>query len=338
MDIFSSLSSLSAACLALPVADEEAGATVRARQATLTKPQGSLGRLEDLAAWLAEWQGRAMPRLDRVEILVFAGNHGVTTRGVSPYPSSVTAQMVANFASGGAAINQLATVAGAALTVIPLELERPTQDFTNAPAMTEGEFLAAVAAGYAAVPQDCDLLALGEMGIGNTTSAAAMAAALFGGGGTRWAGRGTGVDDSGLERKRAAIDAGLHRHAASFHDPLEVALALGGRELAAILGATLAARHRRVPVVLDGFACTAAVAPLARLHVDALSHTVLAHLSAEAGHRDLAGLLGLAPLLDFGMRLGEASAAALVVPLLRGAVACHRGMATFAEAAIDKRI
>jgi nicotinate-nucleotide--dimethylbenzimidazole phosphoribosyltransferase len=203
--------------------------------------------------------------------------------------------------------------------------------------MRPAEFMQAVATGYDTVVPGCDLLCLGEMGIGNTTAAAAVAAGLFGGGGARWAGRGTGIDDAGLARKRAAIDAGLQRHNELLGDPLRVAMALGGRELAALLGATIAARHHGVPVLLDGFVCTAAVAPLPRLMPGSLDHTTLAHVSAEAGHRELAATLGLVPLLDFGMRLGEASAAALTVPLLRAAVACHTGMATFAEAAVDTR-
>src|SRR5438128_1224831 len=169
---------------------------------------------------------------------------------------------------------------------------------------------------------------------GNPTAAAAVAAALFGGDGARWAGRGTGVDDKGLARKRTAIDKALARHAGATGDPLLIAAALGGRELAAILGATLAARHRRIPVLLDGFVCGAAVAPLARLHPDALDHTLAAHVSAEAGHRALLQELGLKPLLDLDMRLGEASGAALAIPILRAALACHTGMATFAEAGV----
>jgi nicotinate-nucleotide--dimethylbenzimidazole phosphoribosyltransferase len=337
MSVFADLDALRAACRELRPADAAAAASVRERQAMLTKPPGSLGRLEDLAAWLAAWQSRPMPRLDLVDVLVFAGNHGVTAQGVSPYPATVTAQMVANFDRGGAAINQIAGVAGAELRVVALDLDRPTADFTQHPAMSEAEFLDAVGAGYAAVGRKADLLCLGEMGIGNTAAAAAIAAGLFGGGGARWAGRGTGLDDAGLARKRRTIDAGLARHAALLGDPLRVAMAFGGRELAAILGAVLAARQGGIPVVLDGFCCTAAAAPLARLAPGALDHTVLAHVSAEAGHRGLAETLGLQPLVDFGMRLGEASAAALVVPLLRAAAACHAGMATFAEAAVDDR-
>lgn len=335
MTAFSSLSSLRATCLDLPPPDAKAAASAAARQAILTKPPGSLGRLEELVAWLAGWQGRAMPRLDRVDVLVFAGNHGVVAQGVSAFPASVTAQMVANFAAGGAAINQISRAVGASLRVIPLDLERPTADFTLEPAMSEVEFLAAVAAGGEAVAADCDLLCLGEMGIGNTTAAAALAAALFGGAAEPWAGRGTGVDAAGLARKCRAIDAALARHGASLADPLAAARILGGRELAAILGATLAARQRHIPVLLDGFVCTAAAAPLARLRAGALDHAIIAHTSAEAGHRRLAEALGMPPLLDLGMRLGEASGAAAAIPLLRLALACHAGMATFAEAGVD---
>jgi nicotinate-nucleotide--dimethylbenzimidazole phosphoribosyltransferase len=187
------------------------------------------------------------------------------------------------------------------------------------------------------VPPEADLVCLGEMGIGNTTAAAAVAAALFGGGGSRWAGRGTGVDDDGLVRKRDAIDRALALHASVLSDPLAVARTLGGYELAAMLGAALAARRLRIPVLLDGFVCTAAVAPLVKVRADALDHAMAAHVSAEAGHRALLAELGLKPLLDLGMRLGEASGAALAVPLLRAALACHTGMATFAEAGVSDR-
>jgi nicotinate-nucleotide--dimethylbenzimidazole phosphoribosyltransferase len=244
---------------------------------------------------------------------------------------------VANFAAGGAAINQLARAAGAALRVIPLELDRPTADFTQQPALSEAEFIAAVAAGYDAVSPDSDLICLGEMGIGNTTAAAAIAAALFGGGGARWAGRGTGVDTEGLARKRAVIDRALARHIATLHDPLAAAAALGGRELAAIFGATLSARRKNIPVLLDGFVCTAAVAPLAKLRADALAHTQAAHVSAEAGHRMLLDEIGLKPLVDLNMRLGEASGAGVALQILRAALACHTGMATFAEAGVSDK-
>src|SRR5580658_3550769 len=334
---FTSFSALRTACLDLPGGHPAASAAVAQREASLTKPPKSLGRLEDLVAWLAHWQGHVPPRLQRVDILVFAGSHGVTRRGVSAYPAEVTAQMVANFASGGAAINQLARTAGAQLRVIPLELDRPTADFTEQPALGEQEFLAAVNAGYEAVSPQCDLVCLGEMGIGNTTAAAAIAAALFGGGGARWAGRGTGVDEDGLTRKRDVIDRALDRHAGLLDDPLRIAAAFGGRELAAILGATLAARRHNIPVLLDGFVCTAAVAPLYKLRTDTLSHALAGHVSAEAGHRLLLDELRLKPLLDLNMRLGEASGAAVALSILRAALACHTGMATFAEAGVSDK-
>lgn len=334
---FKSLDELRAACLDLPAGSDAAADAVSRRQDTLTKPRGSLGKLEQIAAWLGRWQGRDMPGLDRVKVIVFAGNHGVTAQGVSAYPSEVTVQMVANFAGGGAAINQLARLAGAELSVIPLDLNHPTGDFTQTVAMTEAEFLAAVSTGYEAVDDDLDLICFGEMGIGNTTPAAAIAAGLFGGTGRDWAGRGTGVDDSGLERKFAAIDAGLARHAATLTDPLAVAANLGGRELAAILGATLAARHHGIPVLLDGFVVTAAAAPLSKLHAEGLAHTLSAHVSAEAGHRQLLEALQLSPLLDLGMRLGEGSGACLAVNLVRSALECHARMASFAEAGVTDK-
>jgi nicotinate-nucleotide--dimethylbenzimidazole phosphoribosyltransferase len=337
MPTFASFADLRALCLDLPSGHPVASRAVAQREGTLTKPPQSLGRLEDLTAFLAHWQGHAPPRLDRAEVLVFAGNHGVARQGVSAFPAEVTVQMVANFAGGGAAINQLARTAGAALRVIPLALDQPTADFTQSPALSEAEFLAAVAAGYDAVAADSDLICLGEMGIGNTTSAAAIAAALFGGGGGRWAGRGTGVDDDGLARKREAIDRALDRHTGVLDDPLRVAAAFGGRELAAILGATLAARRHNIPVLLDGFVCTAAVAPLYKLRTDTLAHALAGHVSAEAAHRALLAELHLKPLLDLNMRLGEASGAATALLILRAALACHTGMATFAEAGVSDK-
>jgi nicotinate-nucleotide--dimethylbenzimidazole phosphoribosyltransferase len=334
---FRCLDDIRIACRNLPKGDARAAAAVEARQLTLTKPPGSLGRLEELAIWLGRWQARDVPRLDRVEVLVFAGNHGVVARGVSPYPSAVTAQMVANFNRGGAAINQLAINAGASLRILPIELGTPTRDMTECTAMDEPAFTAAVSTGFNAVKPGTDLLALGEMGIGNTTSAAALAAALFGGGGVRWAGRGTGLDDAGLLRKQQVVNTALSRHGTALIDPLYAAMALGGRELAAILGAVVSARWKNVPVLLDGFVATAAAAPLARLVEDGLNHVGAAHVSAETGHRLLLEALRMPPLLDLGMRLGEASGAAVAIPILRAAVACHRGMSTFTQAGVHNR-
>jgi nicotinate-nucleotide--dimethylbenzimidazole phosphoribosyltransferase len=332
---FSTLDDISAFCRDLPGGDAACAEAAAQRQQNLTKPPGSLGRLEELAIWLARWQRREMPRLDHITIAVFAGNHGIAERGVSAYPSEVTAQMVANFAAGGAAINQIAKLAGAELRVEPIELARPTRDFTVAPAMDPADFLVALDTGWRAVPDRCDLLVVGEMGIANTTVAAMLCAALMGGRGVRWAGRGTGVDDAGLLRKRTAIDAALKFHRNLLDDPLQVAVSLGGRELAAIFGAVLAARSKRIPVLLDGFVATAAVLPLARLAPGSLDHCRAGHVSAELGHRELLRELELAPLLDLGMRLGEASGAGVAILLLRAALACHAGMATFSEAGVS---
>jgi nicotinate-nucleotide--dimethylbenzimidazole phosphoribosyltransferase len=335
MTAFTSVHQLRAACRDLPAPDNSSAEQARDRQGMLTKPPGSLGKLEELAIWLAGWQGREKPKLDRVEVFVFAGSHGVTNRGVSAFPAEVTAQMVANFEHGGAAINQLARQVGANLTVIPLDIDQPTVDFTIAPAMDEAAFLDAVNAGYEAVKDRPDLIVLGEMGIGNTTVAAALTCALLGGEGTEWVGRGTGVDDEGLRRKASAVDDARICHGDALNDPLEALRRVGGREVAAMFGAILAARHQRVPVLLDGFVTTAAALPLAKLDPDGLAHAWAAHVSAEAGHRRLLDALHLTPLLDLGMRLGEASGACLSVNILRGAVACHNGMATFAEAGVS---
>lgn len=336
MTRFATLAELRELCRDLPSGDDAAAAAVAARQEQLTKPPGSLGRLESLVGWLAQWQGRASPRLDMVRVIVFAGSHGVTAQGVSAYPAEVTTQMVANFTAGGAAINQLARSVGAELRVVPIEIDRPTQDFTQASAMTDDELLEAVSIGYDVAEEGPDLLCLGEMGIGNTTAAAALCCGLFGGDPHLWVGRGTGVDDAGLERKASAVRAGCGLHGDRLGDPLAAAAALGGRELAAILGATLAARHRGIPVLLDGFVCTAAAAPLARLHDDGLAHVQAGHVSSEHGHRALLEEIGLSPILDLGMRLGEASGACLAVNLLRSALACHVGMATFESAGVSK--
>jgi nicotinate-nucleotide--dimethylbenzimidazole phosphoribosyltransferase len=319
----------------LPGPDETAAAAAAAREGQLTKPPGALGRLEELAAWLCAWQGRHPPRIERLRVAVFAGNHGVAALGVSAFPAAVTAQMVQNFIAGGAAVNQLCRAADAELRVYEMALEEPTADFTREPALSDQECARAAAYGMMAVEPGIDLLCLGEMGIANTTAASAIAAALFGGSAADWTGPGTGVAGAVLQRKTEVVAAGLARHAAALGDPLEVLRRLGGRELAAIAGAVLAARLARVPVLLDGFACTVAAAVLLRLDPRALDHCQVAHCSAEPGHRRLLVAIGRQPLLDLGMRLGEASGAALAIPILRAAAACHAGMATFAEAGVS---
>ncbi len=330
-----SLDEIRALLRALPGPDVDAGAAAAGRQARLTKPAGSLGRLEDLAEWLATWQGRHPPQLERPYAAVFAGNHGVAARGVSAYPAAVTQQMVQNFISGGAAVNQLCGLADADLRVYELALEQPTRDFTEAPAMDEDDCVRALAYGMMAVEQGIDVLALGEMGIANTTSAAAICCALYGGNAADWVGRGTGIDDEGLTRKIAVVDQAVAAHREAMGDSFEVLRCLGGLEIAAIAGAVIAARLARTPVVLDGYTCTAAAAVLHAAHSQALDHCLVAHRSAEPGHRRLLEKLGKAPLLDLGMRLGEASGAMLAVLVLKAACACHNGMATFDEAGVS---
>lgn len=319
----------------LPGPDEGAGAQWAARDPQLTKPPGALGRLEEISRWLATWQGRHPGQAERVACRIFAGNHGVAAQGVSAFPAEVTVQMVANFQRGGAAVNQLCRTFGADLAVIPLNLDQPCGDFTQGAALTEAQFAAAFAAGMTAVPADIDLLVIGEMGIGNTTPAAAIAHALFGGEAEFWTGKGTGVEGPAFANKVRVVAEGVARHAGLA--PLDTLRCLGGFELAAMAGATVAARLKRIPVLLDGYVCCAAVAPLAAAQAGALDHCLVGHASAEPGHRRLLERLGKAPLLDFGMRLGEGSGAMTAVGLVKAAAACHAGMATFGEAGVSDK-
>ncbi len=319
----------------LPGPDEDAAAKAAAREAQLTKPPGALARLEVLSQWMARWQGRHPPRIERPRAAVFAGSHGVAARGVSAYPAAVTAQMVANFRAGGAAINQLCRTFDAELRVYEMGLEQPTADFTQGPAMADAECATAMAFGMTAVEDGLDVICLGEMGIANTTSAAALCHAMFGGAAADWTGPGTGVEGKALHAKTKVVAEAVALHREALDDPLEILRRLGGRELAAIAGAIIAARMGRVPVLLDGYACTAAAAILHRIAPHLIDHCVVAHCSAEPGHRRLLEAIGQEPLLDLGMRLGEASGAVLALGLLRAAVNCHAGMATFAEAGVS---
>src|SRR5437588_4469828 len=319
----------------LPGPDLEAATAAALRERQLTKPAGALGRLEELAAWLASWQGRHPPTLNHPRTIVFAGNHGVAARGGSAYPAAVTAQMVQNFISGGAAVNQLCRVIDADLRVYEMSLDAPTGDIVEGPAMTEEECARAIAYGMMAVEPGIDALAIGEMGIANTTIAAALCLALFGGDAAEWTGPGTGVVGAALEHKREVVAAALARHQPEMGDPFDVLRRLGGLEFAAMAGAILAARMGRVPVVLDGFCAGAAAAVLYAADPRALDHCVAGHLSAEPAHRRLLDRLGKPPLLDLGMRLGEGSGATLALSILKAAAACHAGMATFAEAGVS---
>jgi len=320
-----------------PAPSTDAASAARAREVTLTKPPGALGRLEAVSEWLAAWQDRNPPRIDNAQVIVFAGNHGVAAQGVSAYPPEVTAQMVANFEAGGAAVNQLARTAGASFKIVPIDLDTPTHDFTQGPAMDEATFMAAFASGWNALDDGIDLLAIGEMGIANTTSAAAVCHALFGGQAEDWTGPGTGVTGDALSAKARVVAGAVALHAGAASGPIDILRRLGGYELAAMAGAIVSARYKRCPVLIDGYVSGAAAATLAVAQPGSLDHTLAAHVSAEPGHRRLLDCLGMTPLLDLEMRLGEASGAALAINVVRAACACHAGMASFADAGVSDK-
>jgi len=274
-----------------------------------------------------------MPR-----VAVFAGNHGVTARGVSAFPAEVTKQMVANFTNGGAAINQMCATLDLSLRVYELALDYPTPDIVEADAFDERGCAATIAYGMEAVHGDIDLLCIGEMGIGNTTVAAAIAHALYGGAAADWVGPGTGVDSDGLEIKRQAVEAAVQRiKADGTDDPLEILRRIGGREIAAMVGAIIAGRHHNVPVVVDGFVATSAACVVGAMAPGAIDHCLFSHQSAEPAHRRMLDSIGQRALFDLGMRLGEGTGAALAAGIIKTAAATHAGMATFAEAGVSEK-
>ena len=325
------------------------------RQAELTKPAGAFGRLEALAIELAGLTHTERPRAMRAPIIVFAGDHGIAAQAVSAYPQHVTIAMMANFASGGAAISVLAreldvpldvvdagTLADAPMPgVICDKPRRGTRDFSVERALEPSELAFAIDCGRRAVTRaamrEPDLLIFGEMGIGNTTSAAAIATALLNTTAETMAGAGTGLDAAGRERKARLIDAAIARHAIAGASPETILCAVGGLEIAAIAGAIVAAAQGRVPVLVDGFIVSVAALVATRLNPSCRPYLVFAHRSAEQGHRWVLEALAARPLLDLDLRLGEGSGAALALPILRLACALHENMATFAEAAVPDR-
>ncbi len=319
----------------LPGPDLEAAAAAQAHEPLLTKPPGSLGRLEQLSAWTATWQGRYPPRMTTPNAHVFAGNHGIVDQGVSAFPAAVTEQMVKNFERGGAAINQICDAMGVGLCVESLDLGHPTADFSLGPAMTDQECADAIQFGMNVVDASSDIVCLGEMGIGNTTASAAICLALYGGKAQSWVGPGTGVDAAGMGRKADVIGRAMRLHKDAMKDGLDVLCFLGGREMAAIAGAVLGARLKQVPVMLDGFVSTSAAAPLASINKRFLDHCKVGHVSQEPGHKMLLEKIGKVALLDQNMRLGEGTGAVLAVGLVKAAVACHNNMATFEEAGVS---
>ena len=329
----------------------------------LTKPPGSLGGLETIAIRLAGIRGRLVTDIVRPVVIVFAADHGVAARGVSAYPPEVTAQMVANFVAGGAAINVLARAAGADLVVVDIgvagggagldplagstsgarlvraRVAPGTRDLSIGPAMTRDEALAAIDAGrdsvMSLIDEGADLIAVGEMGIGNTTAASAICSALTGLPVREVTGRGTGVDDAAFEHKVALIEAALAMHRLDPHDPIGVLVAVGGLEIAGLVGAILGASAARIPVVLDGFITGSAALVAAALAPNLPDRLIAAHRSVEPGHAVVLDRLGLAPILELDLRLGEGSGAALAIPVIRAAARICGEMATFEQAAVS---
>jgi nicotinate-nucleotide--dimethylbenzimidazole phosphoribosyltransferase len=320
-----------------PAGNEEAVDATRIHDAQLTKPRGALGKLEALVEHLARWQGKSPPTLENPMVAIFAGNHGVTDQGVSAFPREVTAQMVKNFTDGGAAISQICALHELNLRVFELALEVPTGDITREAAMDDRTCAATIAFGMEAIAGKPDALAIGEMGIGNTTIAAAIYAALYGGSGADWVGRGTGVDDQGLGRKASAVDRALAFHDAELTAPMAILARLGGREIAAMLGALVAARHQKIPVFVDGFVATSAAALAHAVNPDAISHCVFGHVSAETAHARALEAMGVVPLLNLDMRLGEGTGAALGLVLAKTALHLHTHMATFSSAGVSDK-
>ena len=339
-------------CPAIAAPSEIHRRLAEARQAQLTKPPSSLGRIEELAVRLAALQGTEFPTLERVRIVVFAADHGVAEERVSAYPQEVTQAMLGNFAAGGAAISVLAGHLGANLEVVDvgaktsvacsgIVLDRAgngTANFTQGAAMSREQLHKALQAGGAAAMRaaatENQLLIGGEMGIGNSTSASALACALLGEKPERLAGPGTGLDAAGVRHKCAVIAAGLARHDGCLYEPLEILRRLGGFEIAALAGAFLHAAAARLPVLVDGFIAGVAALLAVRLNPACADWLIFSHRSAEPGHALVLEALNAEPLLDLNLRLGEGSGAALAVPLLRAACTLHNGMATFAEAGV----
>ena len=326
-----------------------------ARQQQLTKPAGSLGRLEDIAVQIAGITGQPIPRIERKAVIIMAGDHGVTSEGVSAYPSAVTLQMVHNFLQGGAAINALAHYVGAKVIVVDVgvaaDISHPdllsrkvafgTADMALEPAMTHTQMLEAIQVGIdvfdAQLDQGIDLVATGDMGIGNTTAASAITASLLQMPVALVTGRGTGIDDEQLAHKIQVIEKALARHVPNPQDPLDVLMKVGGLEIAGLVGVIVAAASRRVPVVIDGFISGAAALIAVELNPLMREYLLAGHISVERGHHLILERLGLSPLLDLKLRLGEGTGAVLAMSLIEAALHTHSEMATFEEAGVSTR-
>ena len=318
--------------------DEFIASQAKNLQNQLIKPAGSLGKLEEFAVWMAGWQKKIKPTINNAHCLIFAGNHGIARKGVSAFPSEVTSQMVENFKKGGAAINQLCDLANISLSVIPIDLEKPTRDFSEDKAMEKSEVISAMQLGFDSLPSSCDLLVLGEMGISNTTSATAISCALFDEQVEIMTGEGTGLNSKQLSNKISVIKSALKLHGKKFMDTVSILSCYGGREISAIAGSVIAARVKSVPVLLDGFICSAAASSLTLFDKNILDHCLIAHLSTEPGHLRILSNLKKEPILDLKLRLGEGSGAAVAFLILKSALATHNGMSTFTNARVTNKI
>lgn len=315
----------------LPEPDEGSAALVRARAETVLRPLGALHRLDEVAVWLARWQRTSEPHVERPAAIVFVADHGVADEGVSAYPPEVTADVLRALRDGVATANAMARALSVALTIEDVGVGTPSGNLAREPALTTEAFAECFATGRRGVAGvDADVLVLGEMGIGNTTAASAVCTALYGGPAEQWTGRGTGIDHATYERKVRVVEAGVAR-IADRHEPLEILRELGGFELVAIAGALTEARLRSIPVLLDGFVVTSAAAALDQARPGALDHCFAGHRSAEPGHALLLEKLGMQPLLDLDLRLGEGSGALAALPLVKLAAACVTDVATFEE-------
>lgn len=320
--------------------DARAGAAARRRQDLLTKPTGALGRLEDLSIWISACQGLCPPKeFSRARVVVFAGDHGVAQAGVSAYPAEVTAQMVATIESGRAAINVLADAAGATVRLVDMAVGRPSANIAEQDALSLDEASAAVAAGRSVADEEvdggADILIAGDLGIGNTTAATALVAAVTGAEPVAVVGRGTGIDDAGWARKTAAVRDALYRTRRLEGDPVALLATCGGADLAAMAGFCAQAAARRTPVLLDGVVVTAAALIADRLAPGAKAWWQAGHRSTEPAHTLALSHLGLDPIVDLGMRLGEGTGAAVALPIVRAAVSVLVSMATFDDAGVS---
>ena len=318
-----------------PTCSKELKEKALERQKNLLKPANSLGQLEDIAVFLSSWGKKTMKDMEKISSIVFAGNHGVCRQAVNPFPQEVTFQMVETFKSGKAAINKICELNEINLEVIPIDLDKPTADISVGPAMDEMEFVESFNIGLSAVSESMDLVTLGEMGIGNTTIASALCYHFFNNEVSQWVGPGTGSTQDQIIHKGEIIKRAVKTNKQSIERPLDAGIFLGGREQAAICGAVIAAKHYSVPVILDGFICTAAVLPIFFERKDILDHCLIGHSSKEPGHDLLLKMLEKKPILNLNMALGEGSGAALATSIVKAAFKCHVEMATFEDSGVS---